>query len=130
MPRPLAELDLVRDDVVVRVVPVGADPVAFGRDMTNTVVFTDDDVSAHHAIVAIGPDGLVVTDLRSTNGTWVNDVVVAGTVALADGDELRLGADVRLRVRAVDPFPVPDVVLHDLGAGTREVLSNDHLNLG
>ena len=47
-------------------------------------------VSRVHCRVTAGRDGLDVEDLKSTNGTFVNDCRVE-TGRLADGDRLRIG---------------------------------------
>jgi predicted component of type VI protein secretion system len=62
------------------------------------VNLADPEVSRSHATVEPGPDGtLVVNDLGSTNGTWINGAAVGGPTALRPGDELVLGNS-RLRV--------------------------------
>jgi len=69
--------------------------VRIGRVKThNNVHVKDPSVSQKHAEVAWSGSAWEVTDLGSSNGTWVNEVEVAregAPVALADGDELALG---------------------------------------
>ena len=50
-------------------------------------------LSRRHAIILREGDRLMVKDLNSRNGTFVNGVIVAsgGTQTLRDGDELRFG---------------------------------------
>jgi len=49
-------------------------------------------VSRRHARIELGPDGYVVTDLGSTNGTFINDKAIPNASAtLRDGDYLRIG---------------------------------------
>jgi hypothetical protein len=50
-------------------------------------------LSRRHAIVLLEGERLVVKDLNSRNGTFVNGVIVpsGGTQTLRDGDELRFG---------------------------------------
>jgi len=48
-------------------------------------------VSRRHAEVAWSPSGYIVRDLGSTNGTFVNHVLVQGKTLLKDGDYLRVG---------------------------------------
>ena len=51
-------------------------------------------MSRRHAIVLLQSDGqFLITDLGSTNGTFVNDVRVESSV-LADGDHVRFGNSV------------------------------------
>ena len=62
-----------------------------GRTAACAVRIPDGSVSRLHAKVARGADGLFrVTDLGSTNGTFVNNVRKQSAV-LADGDYLRIG---------------------------------------
>lgn len=124
-----AELELIRDDAVVRVIPVGEDPVRLGRDLTNSVVLLDEDVSAHHAVVQRTAEGLTIRDLRSTNGTFVNDQRVTEPLTLDDDDLITLGASVRLRVRRSEPAAARPV-LEDLGAGTLHALDCERFTIG
>lgn len=122
------ELELVRDGVVVRVIPV-RDAVTLGRDLGNHVVLDDPQVSGHHAVVQRHPEGALLRDLGSTNGTTVNGEPLAGARRLRHGDEVVLG-QVILRVRATAPAPSGAWVLRDLSAGTLHVLEDDRLTVG
>ncbi len=52
----------------------------------------DPDISRRHARVARTRDGqIVVEDLQSSNGTYLNGVKLAGPGVLRDGDAIRLG---------------------------------------
>lgn len=63
-----------------------------GRDRTCTVVMTHPAVSRRHAKITIGPAGCVVEDLKSANGTFVNNARVE-RATLKPGDIVRFGAD-------------------------------------
>jgi sulfite reductase alpha subunit-like flavoprotein/cytochrome b involved in lipid metabolism len=66
-------------------------PATLGRDGGSAAVVLDDrDVSRRHARLEIVDDELVLTDLGSTNGTYVNDVRVTRQV-LVPGDQMRIG---------------------------------------
>jgi sulfite reductase (NADPH) flavoprotein alpha-component len=54
------------------------------------VVLDDSDVSRRHARLEIVDNDLVLTDLGSTNGTYVNDALVTRRVLVA-GDRMRIG---------------------------------------
>lgn len=61
-----------------------------GRDGDLGLRLEDPAVSRRHAMIdTLGDGGLRVTDLGSTNGTWVNDARLAGSVELREGDRLR-----------------------------------------
>jgi predicted component of type VI protein secretion system len=65
------------------------------------IVLADPEVSRRHAAIRVQGDSVSIEDLGSTNGTFVNDRRIQGTVALNDGDTVRFGNTVwRLRVSA------------------------------
>ncbi|MGH9092772.1 MAG: FhaA domain-containing protein [Acidimicrobiales bacterium] len=72
-------------------VALGDDPVVVGRLPECAVVLGDPNVSRRHAEVRRAGDGVVVTDLGSTNGTRVNGVSVREQ-HLASGDEITVGS--------------------------------------
>ena len=63
-----------------------------GRDDRCELVVNDEKSSRNHAYLEVRPDGSVMlTDLRSTNGTYVNGRRVTGSVQLLGNDEIRIG---------------------------------------
>jgi tetratricopeptide (TPR) repeat protein len=62
-----------------------------GRGIDNDVVLTDIAVSRRHLIIDSDPQGFVMSDLGSGNGTLVNDRDQDGTYRLGHGDRLELG---------------------------------------
>jgi ABC transport system ATP-binding/permease protein len=65
--------------------------LTLGRDPGNDVVCDDPRVSHFHAQVTRVGRRYYVTDLRSSNGTFVNDVRVQGNVWLKPQDTIRIG---------------------------------------
>ena len=65
--------------------------LSFGRDPSNDVVFDNPRVSRFHAQVTRVGRRYYVTDLRSSNGTFVNDKRVEGNVWLNPQDTIRIG---------------------------------------
>jgi len=61
-----------------------------GRAMSNEVILYDEKVSGHHAAITMSAGRILVRDLGSTNGTFLNDLPVDAAVINA-GDKLRLG---------------------------------------
>jgi pSer/pThr/pTyr-binding forkhead associated (FHA) protein len=85
-------------------VPAGTS-LLLGRDPQESLVAAAfarfENVSRRHATISVDDAGHAsVRDEHSTNGTWVNgDRVLPGVdVRLADGDSLRLAADVTAQV--------------------------------
>ncbi len=67
-----------------------------GRERDNSLVLADPTVSRHHARLALESGALVVYDLGSTNGTFVNEQRISQQ-RLQAGDVVRFGG-VRFRV--------------------------------
>lgn len=65
-------------------------PVTLGRDDTCSIVIKDPSLSRAHCRLERAPEGWVLVDLCSTNGTLVNGELVARRV-LRHGDEVALG---------------------------------------
>ena len=93
-------------DAVVHRVTLGPAPVRLGRAPSNEVVLREPDVSGNHAVVWRDGGGVVLEDLGSTNGTWVDGARIGGRVALDPGVSVRLGSSVGLRIVA-DLVPEP-----------------------
>lgn len=71
--------------------PLGDERVYIGRSEDCLIQNQDPSVSRCHAQIEFGDDGQYrVTDLKSTNGTFVNNAFQRGGV-LKDGDYLRVG---------------------------------------
>jgi diguanylate cyclase (GGDEF)-like protein len=73
-----------------RRIPLDAEPVECGRSPNVAIPIEDDAASRKHARIRRYGDTFVVTDLGSTNGTYVNDVVVHERPLVA-GDQVKIG---------------------------------------
>ena len=75
---------------------LGQGALKIGRAPNNTLVINDPQSSAHHAEITAGFDGssYQVTDLNSTNGTFVNEQRLTPNMPrqLNSGDVIRIGA--------------------------------------
>ncbi|MBW3542529.1 MAG: FHA domain-containing protein [Planctomycetes bacterium] len=65
--------------------------VIFGRNEDCQVRLTSAEVSKQHCALRSTPAGLVVRDLGSRNGTFVNEVRIEVETSLRPGDSLRVG---------------------------------------
>jgi hypothetical protein len=70
-----------------------------GRLADCVVVVSDGNTSRHHAQIHRAGSGFVISDLGSTNGTFVNGERLIADLRLADGDIITLGS-VNLRFEA------------------------------
>src|SRR2546430_5838055 len=68
-----------------REIPVGAEPLAIGRDPQNDIVLDDRRVSRKHAEIRLRLGRYTLYDLQSPNGTYVNGGRVPA-LGLSDGD--------------------------------------------
>src|SRR5512133_1404308 len=64
--------------------------VSVGSAESNALVLTDPTVSRHHFVLQVGPDGIVLRDLDSTNGTTVGGYRV-GSAYMKPGAIIGLG---------------------------------------
>jgi pSer/pThr/pTyr-binding forkhead associated (FHA) protein len=71
--------------------PLIENEYGIGRHRDNRIQLNDLGVSAHHARIFRGPDGYVVEDLKSRNGTWLNGTRIFHSI-LKNADEIRVGA--------------------------------------
>jgi len=70
---------------------IGDEPIVIGRGEDCNIRIQDHSVSRRHARLDPGPTGVLAVDLGSTNGSFVNDHPIDGSVPLRDGDYLRIG---------------------------------------
>jgi hypothetical protein len=70
-----------------------------GRLADCAVIVSDGNVSRHHAVIQRAGSGFVISDLGSTNGTYVNGERLVADHRLSDGDRITVGT-VALRFEA------------------------------
>src|ERR1700756_809964 len=88
------------------------DKTTIGRLDDNTFPIPQSSVSSHHCEILLKGTEVVVRDLNSTNGTFINNQQVTGEAVLKVGEVLRLGqVEIRLESGSATPGtspPVPD----------------------
>lgn len=73
-------------------VDLEADRSTIGKAAENDVAVFDDATASHlHAVLERFPAGWCVSDLGSSNGTWVNGERIWASRRLRHGDEIRIG---------------------------------------
>ena len=76
------------------VIPLGSADVTIGRAPDSTLVLDDDYASNNHARISLNGSTWVVSDLGSTNGTWVDRQRITGPTPLVVGHQLKVGRTV------------------------------------
>lgn len=74
-----------------RRIGLGNEPCIVGRSSKCDLHIEQESVSRNHSRISRGPNGYAVRDLGSTNGTYVNDQLIADDWVLRDGDQLKIG---------------------------------------
>ncbi len=87
---PRAILRETRPDGSSRTIAFDGRPLTIGRAPDNRLVVRDGRASRHHARIDGRRGSLILSDLGSTNGSFVNDRRVE-SVALGAGDRIRIG---------------------------------------
>jgi hypothetical protein len=97
---PRATLREIRPDGSSQSFVVDGRPLTIGRGPDNRLVLHDSRASRHHARIYGRQGALLLSDLGSTNGSFVNDRRVE-EIALGEGDRIRVG-DTVLIVETVE----------------------------
>ena len=109
----MARLILSMDRQILGEFPLNKARTTIGRRTGNDIHIDNLAISGEHAVVLVGPDGVFLEDLGSTNGTKVNGQS-AQKVCLKDGDLVELGK-FTLAFRA-DPAEFEKTVVLDPGS--------------
>src|ERR1700740_1273956 len=96
----MAKLVLLSPGMTGRTHELKADKTTIGRVEDNTFQIAEPSVSSHHCEVFLRGNDIVVKDLNSTNGTFINGEKVSES-PLKPGQILRLGQiEIRLETDA------------------------------
>lgn len=60
--------------------------VVLGRDTSCDIVIPDRQISRYHARITLTPEGMILEDMDSKNGTHCNGTLLTAPVVLQDGD--------------------------------------------
>lgn len=93
----MARLILTFNKQVIKEYPFLKESVTIGREEDNTIVISNLAVSGYHARIDKTGSDYIVTDLQSTNGTFVNNKKVVSQ-KLAHGDNILVGKHIILFV--------------------------------
>ncbi|MDQ3941197.1 MAG: FAD-dependent oxidoreductase [Actinomycetota bacterium] len=67
------------------------DRVTIGAGLSNVIQVTGEGVAENHAAISHQPEGFVIANLATSDGTFVNDVPLAGPQKLRHGDVISIG---------------------------------------
>ncbi len=96
-------------------------PIRIGRADDLELSLDDQRVSREHAVLRYDGRSVTLEDLNSSNGTWIGERKVQGSVALAAGTTFRVGStqlvlllpDRAVRPTNAKPFDAADVIAVD-----------------
>lgn len=92
-----------------RRVELSAEGATIGREQDNQIQLLIGGVSRYHAKIEHKDDGWFLRDLGSTNGTKINDTVIAGPTKLNHGDHVVIG-DQQFRIELLAHAPAAAAV--------------------
>ncbi|MGD0389984.1 MAG: ATPase, T2SS/T4P/T4SS family, partial [Tepidisphaeraceae bacterium] len=96
----------IKDPKATRQIPLDSGPLTIGRNFTNLLVIDEPRASRFHCVIERDSDGFHVRDLKSRNGTLINDKPLHGASALAPGDIVKIGStEIKLVVQAARAAP-------------------------
>jgi hypothetical protein len=93
-----------------KIYPIIKNEVIIGRDPNADILVNDAEVSRHHAVVKLTPEGYTIEDLGSTNGTIINNQRLLGPHILHPSEIINLGEHISLVFEAVPEFD-PDATM-------------------
>jgi hypothetical protein len=88
---PQHHLVILQPESAVRRVALPPGSLTIGRAPPSTLLLEAAEVSRAHCRIDVADDEVSVTDLNSTNGTFVDNKRLSGTVSLPHGTLLRIG---------------------------------------
>lgn len=101
----MAKLVILNQGMTGRTFELNIERTTVGRVEDNTFQIADSSVSSHHAEIFLRGTNIVVKDLNSTNGTFINGEKITETV-LQPGQTLRFG-QVELKIDDGKPVTAP-----------------------
>ncbi|MBO6655714.1 MAG: GGDEF domain-containing protein [Pseudomonadales bacterium] len=84
-------LVMIRGDFIGQVYELNDDTTLIGRSDDVDLTISDTSISRKHAQIVHRPDGFFLSDLGSTNGSFINKEAVFDHSQLAEGDKVAIG---------------------------------------
>ncbi len=99
----MANLVILNQGMTGRSYKLNSERTTVGRVEDNNFQIADASVSSHHAEIEVRGEEIIVRDLNSTNGTFINNEKVS-EISLRPGQTLRFG---QVELKIDDGKPVP-----------------------
>jgi len=101
----MSKLVILNQGMTGRTFELNIERTTVGRVEDNTFQIADASVSSHHAEIILRGTDIIIHDLNSTNGTFINNEKISETV-LRPGQTLRFG-QVELKIDDGKPVSAP-----------------------
>jgi two-component system cell cycle response regulator len=95
--RDRAYLIVLAGSAVGEMYKINKSETTIGRGSQADIQVIDEGISRRHAAIRLEGENVVVADLGSTNGTFLNGEKVVGMHALSDGDKIQVGSTTILK---------------------------------
>jgi pSer/pThr/pTyr-binding forkhead associated (FHA) protein len=123
-------LEVGAADGRVREVSLNGDEFLIGRGDDCDLALHDPEVSRHHCLIRVRGYETAITDLGSSNGTFINGHRLLSQAKLNTGDEIVVGPFRYIVDLGDDPeFHLPEIMGNDPQAATR-TLKDMRRNMG
>jgi pSer/pThr/pTyr-binding forkhead associated (FHA) protein len=102
----MARLVILSEGFTGKAFDLTVDKTTIGRVEDNTFPIPEGSVSSHHCEVLLRAGEVVIRDLNSTNGTFINGRQITGEAPIKPGQILRLGqVEIRLEDASAQKAP-------------------------
>ncbi len=101
----MSKLVILNQGMTGRTFELNIERTTVGRVEDNVFQIADPSVSSHHAEIILHGSDIIIKDLNSTNGTFINNEKISETI-LKPGQTLRLG-QVELKIDDGKPVSAP-----------------------
>ena len=87
---PLFILSLLNNELMSSSWKLSNKDYKIGRSSDNNIILDDITVSRNHALLSVNNENLKITDNKSTNGIYINNVIKSDS-DLKSGDKIQIG---------------------------------------
>ncbi|MCB2210148.1 FHA domain-containing protein [bacterium] len=110
MAAPVFQLTMRSGPTPGKVFPLEQQEILLGRDLANEIAISDPEVSRRHARFLLQEDNVIIEDLGSTNGTFLNGQRISSPQQLRPGDVITFGENIVVVFNKSDYDPDATVV--------------------